>query len=71
MQTWKIVVSIEWHSFGYEDGFMMAAAVTGFDGSPDDITDLSIGVYAYQASAAPIADHRAAVYQHDAVDQKR
>lgn len=29
--------------FGYEDGFMMAAAVTGFDGSPDDITDLSIG----------------------------
>ena len=29
--------------FGYEDGFMIAAAVTAFDGSAEDITDLSIG----------------------------
>mmetsp|Transcript_24759 Transcript_24759/g.30942 ORF Transcript_24759/g.30942 Transcript_24759/m.30942 type:complete len:199 (-) Transcript_24759:1123-1719(-) len=29
--------------FGVEDGFMVAAAVSSYDGSPEDITDLSIG----------------------------
>ena len=29
--------------FGPEDGFMLAAGLTAYDKSPDDITDLSIG----------------------------
>ena len=29
--------------FGAKDGFMVAAAITAFDGSSEDITDLSYG----------------------------
>ena len=29
--------------FGISDGFMIAAAVTAYDGSPEEITDLSVG----------------------------
>ena len=30
-------------TFGTQDGFNIAAALTAYDGKPDDITDLSVG----------------------------